>query len=107
MPLYCTPWRAVTASCFTVYGMLKPVFACTCGDELLALVPIADALQHAPQRGLIGRLHAGGLVQIAQGVVQQALRSRSAHGFAADYFHHMLGQDAADHLHFRGVRRVV
>ena len=31
MLLYFTPWRAVTASRLTVYGMLKPEFACACG----------------------------------------------------------------------------
>src|ERR1035438_9578471 len=31
MLLYFTPWRAVTASRLTVYGMLKPELACACG----------------------------------------------------------------------------
>src|ERR1019366_4360021 len=67
---------------------------------VLPLVPLSHSFEHAAQRGLVRRFHALGLVQVAQGVVQQALRARATQRFPADHFHDVLHQDAAHHLHF-------
>ena len=47
-----------------------------------------------------------GLLQVAQRLVQQALRTGAAHGLAADHLHAMLHQNPTHHLHFGGMRGV-